>query len=162
MKPGYLVDAGVIIRMFRADHAQHSPQATALFKRAEAGEFRLEISDVTAAEVVGVLTSFYKVSRHDVANSLLRLLGNPGVVASDAPWLTRALESFRDLNVDATDCFLAAFATHQNKPLISFDRDYRKFPVCSGARPIKFNAPRSSPKSARGREHRTAPTIHDA
>lgn len=127
MKTVYLVDARVILRMLRGDDPQQSRQATTLFKRAEAGEFTLEITDVTAAEVVWVLTSFYKVPRPDVANSLLKLLGNSGVVASSAPWLTRALESFRDINVDATDCFLAAFAGNQTKPLISFDRDYRKF-----------------------------------
>lgn len=127
MKTAYLVDANVVLRMLRDDNPKQSPQATALFKRAEAGEFILEITDVTAAEIVWVLTSFYNASRPDVANALLNLLGNPGVVASNAPWLTQALESYRDTNVDATDCFLAAFASIENQALISFDRDYRKF-----------------------------------
>lgn len=126
MKPVYVVDANVVIRMFRGDHPQHSPRATALFKRAESGEFTLEITDVTAAEVVWVLTSYYQVSRQDAATALLRLLGNSGVT-SNASWLMSALESFRDTKVDAADCFLAAFASKQHKPLVSFDRDFRKF-----------------------------------
>ncbi|MFA5265726.1 MAG: PIN domain-containing protein, partial [Opitutaceae bacterium] len=113
MKPVYVVDANVVTRMLRGDHPQHSPQAKELFKRAERGEFILEITDVTAAEIVWVLTSFYEVARQDIANSLLKLLGNPGVVASNASWLMAALESFRDSNVDATDCFIAAFAKGQ-------------------------------------------------
>lgn len=123
----YLVDASVIVRMLRGDHAQQSSQATALFKRAEAGEFLLEITDVTVAEVVWVLTSFYKVPRQDIANALLKLIGNPGVVTANASWLVNALESFRDINVDATDCFLAAYSVAHAKPLLSFDRDFRKF-----------------------------------
>lgn len=126
MKDSYLVDASVVVRMLRADDPVQSPQATALFKRAEAGEFTLEITEVTVAEVVWVLTSTYKVKRPDVANTLLKLLGNPGVV-TNAAWLIPALELFRDVNADATDCFLAAVAAHRKRPLISFDRDFRKF-----------------------------------
>lgn len=137
MKPAYIVDASVVIRMLRADHPQQSAQATTLFKRAEAGEFTLEVSDVTAAEIVWVLTSFYKVPRQDVANALLKLLGNPGVVAVNAPWLIKALELFRDTHVDATDCFLAAYAVTQKRALISFDRDYRKFPGLQWRTPEK-------------------------
>lgn len=137
MKPAYVVDASVVIRMLRADHPQQSAQATALFKRAEGGEFTLEISDVTAAEIVWVLTSFYKAPRQEVANALLKLLGNPGVVTAHPAWLMKALESFRDLNVDATDCFLAAFAVTQKRALISFDRDYRKFPGLQWRTPEK-------------------------
>ncbi|MFA5264903.1 MAG: PIN domain-containing protein, partial [Opitutaceae bacterium] len=76
-------------------------------------------------------------ARQDIANSLLKLLGNPGVVASNASWLMAALESFRDSNVDATDCFIAAFAKGQNKPLVSFDRDFRKFPDLKWLTPDK-------------------------
>jgi predicted nucleic acid-binding protein len=127
MKAGYLVDAGVVLRLLRGDHPEHSAQAVALFKRAEAGEFRLELTEITVAEVIWVLTSFYKVSRGEAANALVKLLGNPGVAAGSAPWLSEALVAFRDLNVDAADCFLAARATKDSKPVVSFDRDFRKF-----------------------------------
>ena len=137
MSAAYVVDASVILRMLRGDHPRHSPQATTFFKRAEAGEFILEVTDVTVAEVVWVLASFYKVPRPDVATSVLKLLGNPGVSAANAAWLRRALEMFRDVNVDATDCFLAAFAESENKPLVSFDRDYRKFPGVKWLTPDK-------------------------
>ena len=137
MSATYLVDATVILRLLRSDHAQQSPQATALFKRAEAGDFALEITAVTVAEVVWVLASFYQAPRKDIANALMRLLGNPGVVSANAPWLRQALELFRDLNVDAADCFLASVAAHDGKPLVSFDRDFRKFPGIQWVSPDK-------------------------
>jgi len=140
MSATYLVDASVILRMLRGDEPQQSPQATALFKRAEAGEFTLEVTGITAAETAWVLTSFYKVPRPDVANALLKLLGNPGVVAPKTPWLTRALELFRDANVDATDCFLAAFAESEGKSLVSFDKDFRKFAGVRWLTPDKIPA----------------------
>lgn len=145
MKRVYLVDASVVIRMLRGDHSEHSPQATALFKRAESREFTLEITDVTAAEIVWVLTSFYRVPRQDIAHALLNLLGNPGVAASNGPWLLAALESFRDTNVDATDCFLAAFARNAEKPVVSFDRDYRKFPGLKWFTPDKVAKQSATP-----------------
>lgn len=108
-----------------------------LFKRAEAGEFVLELTEVAAAEVVWVLTSFYKTSRADAANALLKLLGNPGVSAGNAPWLDEAFEDLREFNIDVADCFLAAHARRTSKPVVAFDNDFRKFVGLKWLNPAK-------------------------
>ena len=128
MKPTYLLDANIIIRLLRNDHAVHSAKAIELFKRAATGKIALEISAVTASEVVYVFKSLYKVECASTANAVLRVLNLPGVSDAHAPWLAVALELYRDTNVDAPDCFLAAQAKHAGKGIISFDRDFRKFP----------------------------------
>ncbi|MEI8088600.1 MAG: PIN domain-containing protein [Opitutaceae bacterium] len=128
MKPTYLLDANIIIRLLRNDHAVHSAKATELFKRAATGKIALEISAVTASEVVYVFNSLYKAERASTADAVLRVLNLPGVSDAHAPWLAAALELYRDTNVDAPDCFLAAQAKHAGKGIISFDRDFRKFP----------------------------------
>ena len=71
--------------------------------------------------------SLYKVERASTANAVLRVLILPGVSDANAPWLAGALELYRDTNVDAPDCFLAAQAKHSGKSIIAFDRDFRKF-----------------------------------
>ncbi len=88
----------------------------------------LEISAVTASEVVYVFKSLYKAERASTADAVLRVLNLPGVSDANAPWLAVALELYRDTNDDAPDCFLAAQAKHAGKGVISFDRDFRKFP----------------------------------
>lgn len=128
MKPTYLLDANIIIRLLRNDHAVHSAKATELFKRAATGEIALEITAVTASEVVYVFKSLYKAERARTADAVLRVLNLPGVSDANAPWLAVALELYRDTNVDAPDCFLAAQAKHAGKSIVSFDRDFRKFP----------------------------------
>jgi predicted nucleic acid-binding protein len=128
VKPTYLLDANIIIRLLRNDHAVHSVKATALFKRAATGEIALEITAVTAAEVVYVFQSLYKAERARTADAVLRVLGLPGVSDAHAPWLASALELYRDTHVDAPDCFLAAQAKHAGKSMVSFDRDFKKFP----------------------------------
>ena len=127
MKPTYLLDANVIIRLLRNDHPTHSAKAAALFKRATIGEIALEISAVTASEVVYVFKSFYKADRVSTADAMLGVLNLAGVSDANAPWLISALEMYRDTNVDASDCFLAAQAKHTGKSIVSFDRDFRKF-----------------------------------
>ena len=72
--------------------------------------------------------SLYKTERARTAEAVLRVLNLPGVSHANAPWLASALELYRDTNVDAPDCFLAAQAKHAGKSIVSFDRDFRKFP----------------------------------
>lgn len=91
MKPTYLLDANIIIRLLRNDHPAHSAKATELFKRAATGEIALEITAVTASEVVYVFKSLYKVERASTADAMLRVLNLPGVSDANAPWLASAL-----------------------------------------------------------------------
>jgi predicted nucleic acid-binding protein len=82
----------------------------------------------TAAEVVCVFESLYKAERARTADAVLRVRGLPDVSDAHAPWLASALELYRDTQVDAPDCFLAAQAKHAGKSMVSFDRDFKKFP----------------------------------
>ena len=75
-----------------------------------------------------MFNSLYKAERASTADAVLRVLNLPGVSDAHAPWLAAAFELYRDTNVDAPDCFLAAQAKHAGKGIISFDRDFRKFP----------------------------------
>lgn len=122
-----ILDANVLVRFLRDDHAQHSPKARALIAKAEAGEVRLVLLDAVVAEVVFVLTSVYNCTRRQVADALLPFLNHGGIECPEAKVVADALGYFSTKKVDYMDCFLAAAAKSRRIPVASFDRDFRKF-----------------------------------
>lgn len=122
-----ILDANVLVRFLRDDHADHSPKARALIGRAEAGEVRLVLLDAVVAEVVFVLTSVYDCSRRQVAEALMPFLNHGGIECAGAEVIARALRHFSSKRVDFMDCYLAAAAKSRDIPVASFDRDFRKF-----------------------------------
>ncbi|MGC9451674.1 MAG: PIN domain-containing protein [Oceanipulchritudo sp.] len=122
-----ILDANVLVRFLRDDHAEHSPRARALITRAEAGEVRLVLLDAVVAEVVFVLTSAYGCTRRETSEALLPFLHHGGIECPEAEVIADALRHFSTKKVDYMDCFLAAAAKSRGIPVASFDRDFRKF-----------------------------------
>jgi predicted nucleic acid-binding protein len=130
-----LLDANVLIRFLRADHADHFERSKALFAQAERGAVRLIVLDAVLAEVVFVLTSVYEAKRLDVANALRPFLFHGGVECANATVLEDALDRFAAKNIDFLDAYLAAQALALEVPVSTFDKDFRKF------KDITFEAP---------------------
>jgi predicted nucleic acid-binding protein len=122
-----ILDANVLIRFLRDDHAEHSRKSRALVAQAEAGEVRLVLLATVVAEVVFVLTSVYGCTRREVADALMPFLHHGGIDCPEADSIADALGRFGSKRVDYMDCYLAAVAKSKGIPVVSFDRDFRKF-----------------------------------
>ena len=70
----YLLDTNILLRFLLGDHDELSPIAARLFQRAADREWLLILTDLDIAEAVWVLTSYYKLERKPVAESLAKLL----------------------------------------------------------------------------------------
>ena len=122
-----LLDANVLIRFLRADHAEHYEKVTHLIARAESGEVRLVLLDAVVAEVVYVLSSVYGASPAAIAKGLQPFLFHGGVDCPGASVLADALKRFTAKKVDFMDAYLAAQSLATGTPVCSFDKDFRKF-----------------------------------
>lgn len=116
-----LLDANVLIRFLRADHAEHFAKAQKLFAEAERGTVQLVLLDAVLAECVFVLTSVYKVKRDALAAVITPILFHDGIECSSATVLADALDRFSRYNVDFLDSYLAAQAKALQIPVSSFD-----------------------------------------
>jgi hypothetical protein len=76
-----------------------------------------------------VLTSYYKIERQKVADSLAKLLLKAGVQCASLEPVLDALARFKATNCDFFDCYLAAQAASSGVAIASFDNDLRKFIV---------------------------------
>jgi predicted nucleic-acid-binding protein len=123
----FLLDTNVLIRFLVHDDPIQSPQADALFARADRGECLLILTDVAIAEAVWVLCGAYKIDRSAVADSLGTLISKAGIRSPNRDCILDALIRFKSTSCDFLDCYLAAMAVESGNGVASFDRDMRKF-----------------------------------
>jgi len=123
----YLLDTNVLLRFFLDDDKRLSAKAKKLFQQAESGACELVVTDVALAEAVWVLTSFYKVARETVAETLSSLIGKVGIRCPNASAMLDALDRYRETKCDFFDCYLGAIAAETGHAIASFDRDFRTF-----------------------------------
>src|SRR6187402_3063124 len=123
MKP-YLLDTNVVLRFLLADDPKQSPQAKALFERAEAGKVVLRISHIGVAELVWVLHSFFDFERAKIATTLRGLLLHDGMEVEDLDVILAALDRFGRVKADFPDCYIATLAAGSRSPVVSYDRDF--------------------------------------
>lgn len=118
-----VLDANVILR-FLVDVPER--ETSKRVREMLASKERFLLSDVTVAEIVWVLLSYYKHSKENVVEKLAGLLDLPSITANKS-LLTRALLFFREYSIDYIDAYLIALSVEENYAgIISFDRSIDK------------------------------------
>jgi predicted nucleic acid-binding protein len=120
------LDANIFIRHFAADHATHSPAATALFDRLAAKQEAGWTSHLVMAEVAWVLTGpTYGFSREIVAQGLAAFVAARVVRMEAADAILETLNLFATSNLGFMDSYNAVLVRRQPVPeLYSFDRGF--------------------------------------
>jgi predicted nucleic-acid-binding protein len=123
----YLLDTNVLLRFLLDDHAELSQAAAGLFQQAADGKCLLILTDLGVAEAVWVLTSYYKLERQAVAESLAKMIVKAGIQCPTKESVLDALTRFKASKCDFSDCYLAAQASALGVAVASFDKDMKKF-----------------------------------
>jgi predicted nucleic-acid-binding protein len=123
----YLLDTNVLLRFLLDDHPELSQAAASLFQQAADGKCLLILTDLGVAEAVWVLTSYYKLERQAVAESLAKMIVKAGIQCPTQESVLDALTRFKASNCDFFDCYLAAQASALGVAVASFDKDMKKF-----------------------------------
>ena len=124
------LDANVLLRFITGEPAELAERSARLMRRAEEGEVTLYLSELTLAEVVWVLRSFYRHSIEQIADVLVRLVNAPGIVVGNRDRTIQALELARDQNVDYIDAVLALQAAAVGESVATFNKtDFKRLPV---------------------------------
>ena len=82
------------------------------------------ISNEILAEVVYVLFGVYEISKEEIANQLLELIGFANISTSNHSVIKKALEIFRTENLDFVDCLLCSYSKLDE--IITFDKKLNK------------------------------------
>lgn len=114
------IDSNLILRFILDD-----PGAEKIEKLLK-GKKEFLLTDVTAAEIVWVLDSFYKWGKVNITDAITGLINLDSII-SDKELLLITLKIFKTYNVDYIDAYLAASVVRDGVGTIySSDRDYDK------------------------------------
>lgn len=90
------------------------------------GKEKLILTDVAIAEIVWVLSSYYKESKEDICEMLFSLLEEPIFIVNKR-LITQAVSFYREYSVDYIDAYLAAAALENDSSgVLSFDKSIDK------------------------------------
>ena len=118
-----LLDTNFILRFLLKDNLQQFQVAKKILNDPAES---LYITDMVAAEIVWVLTSFYKFSRDQITEKLFLLLNLPSI-QSNKSVLIRSLYLYRNFNISFIDAYLAAYAEEEKlEGIYSFDKGLDK------------------------------------
>ena len=125
-----LLDTSVILRHLLADHADHSPRATALVNEIELGLRVVRITDTIVFELVYTLTSFYRVARADVRVAVEPFIELPGVTLPGKRLYREVFDLWlANRSLSFADAFHLCFARqHELVGVITFDRKMNRLP----------------------------------
>ncbi|MCL4389812.1 MAG: PIN domain-containing protein [Patescibacteria group bacterium] len=127
-----VIDANVIIRFLVAE----SPTLAQKIKKYLSDESQFVLTDVTIAEIVWVLSSYYSLDKQVIIEKVQALIEVKNFIVN-RPVISRALAYYRQSNIDYIDAYLAAYALENNiKDLVSFDKSVDKITDIKRIEPI--------------------------
>lgn len=125
-----LLDTNVLIRFLTGDQNRKYRKLYSFFESLESGEMRVELKLIVLFQVIYVLKSFYKIPKKEIVGGLAELLRYKGITIKEKKIVQRALELWREKNVEIVDCYLLACLEKDAQSIIfSYDRDFDKFKV---------------------------------
>ena len=125
-----LLDTNVIIRFLISDKNIKYRGSYRFFESLEQRKIQVELKLIVLFQVVFVLQSFYKVPKIDIAEGMLNLIEYKGISIHEKKIVLRALELWRDNNIEIVDSYLvASLESNPQNLLYSYDRDFDKFKI---------------------------------
>ena len=117
-----VLDANIIIRFLVDDDKEKTNAIEKLIRSNET----LILTDVTIAEIIWVLSSYYKEPKKDIVKKITALIHLPSIKCNKKVIIT-ALSFFEKHNIDWIDAYLAAYTKENDlKEIYSYDLDLDK------------------------------------
>lgn len=118
-----LLDTNLIIRFLLKDHPTQSLKAKKLLENPKEN---LVLTDVTIAEIIWLLTSFYNLSKNEVIEKIYNLISLHSIDLNRSR-IIRTLYFYSNFNIDYIDAYHAAYSEEEKlEGIYSFDADLDK------------------------------------
>lgn len=121
-----LIDTNIFIRHLRGDDKLLSSKAKTVFAHAESGKYEIYVDEVIVAEVVWVLSSFYKETKENIVLRLTDILSQSWIVNPRKSLILKTLALFMKTNHSYIDCWALTVAKDEQLPLTTFDKSLDK------------------------------------
>ena len=123
----YSMDTNVIVRFLTKDDVILHGKAEEIMRAITQGRVRIACDPVILAEVVWVLSSYYRLPKADISKALLAIVKPDNILIPNKSRYIRALEIFGKGQAHFGDaCACAAAIEDCEGRLFSFDRELSK------------------------------------
>lgn len=120
------LDTNVLLRFIVRDHAQQAKLAEQWFREGEQGKRNIVATTLVVAEVVFVLSKFYRFPKKKVSEMIESFLSNAWMTIPERDILLRTSTIYGKTNLHFVDCYLAVLATQDGASVLSFDKGLKK------------------------------------
>ena len=123
--PICFVDTNVLVRYLTADDAQKAEAVEQLLVQAKDGEVSLITSDIVIAELVWVLSSFYKLEKAFIAELLRAILNTEGFKVDNSDVIEVSLDIYETESIDFIDAYIIGYMhLKELDTLYSYDKKH--------------------------------------
>jgi predicted nucleic-acid-binding protein len=123
--PTCFVDTNVLVRYLTADDAQKAKAVEQLLVQARDGEVSLITSDIVIAELVWVLSSFYKLEKTFIAELLRAILNTEGFKVDNSDVIEVSLDIYETESIDFIDAYIIGYMRLKGlDTLYSYDKKH--------------------------------------
>lgn len=123
----YIVDTNIFLRFILRDHEGYYQKAKNFFTQAKTGKIKLILLPEVVLEINYVLRGqVYSLSREKTANILVNLVQSSHIEVKRREALIRAIEKYKQAEIDLADLLLHEIAKEEGAEVISFDEDFKK------------------------------------
>ncbi len=132
------IETSAFIRFFTRDDPKKSAEVRHVLEVVEVGSVKPYTSNVVILEIVFVLTRLYGFTREEVVSAAHTVLNMRNMTLVEKTNTEEALRLWRLHGIKYGDCLIATQVPH-NVPLVTYDKDFKKFPELAVVTPDEIS-----------------------
>lgn len=121
-----VIDTNVFLRYLLNDHPIFSKKAKKLFLLAQHEKIELYLDEIVLAEIIWTLSSYHKIPKNQIKNSLKILISQRWIVNPRKKLMLETLDNFALKKVDYIDSWLFVVANSLKLKIGSLDKDFNR------------------------------------
>lgn len=131
------IDTNILVYLLIKDQPKKQKECKKLLEIIEVGKIKPYSSDIVFMELVYVLVKHYKQSQKTIAKTLLKLSEIRNLTLIEKTDVKKALLAFEKHSIKFGDCLIST-QIPPDSTLITFDKDFKKFPNVISMTPEEF------------------------
>ena len=120
------VDTNAFLRFILQDIPEQADEVEELFKKAQLKKIELFVPQIVIFEILHALEKYYSFPKNTVIEKLSSVISAKYLMIQNRILLKKALEIFKQKNLDLADCFIFAYSEDKNAELFTFDKALKK------------------------------------
>ena len=120
------MDTNAFVRFILQDIPEQADEVEELFKKAQLKKIELFVPQIVIFEILHALEKYYSFPKNTVIEKLSSVISAKYLMIQNRILLKKALEIFKQKNLDLADCFIFAYSEDKNAELFTFDKALKK------------------------------------